>query len=579
VILTANFAFKGSGLAFRGLHKTRVLLFAGTACVLALRPAVTLAQVLPGAVQPGRDRPAPSIPSQPDFDFSIESPHRSTVGRAVDQVEFTLKDVRITGAKAIPASNFRELYEKLLGKEIRLAAILDVADQIEQSYRNEGYLLVRAYVPPQRVRDGIFTINVVEGHIAHVTVEGGKPDTQDEVRAYIQKSVDVSPLPLPTMERSLLLANDLPGVSATGVLHASADVAGASDLVVSLDQPPVTGGLAVDNRGSRFSGLWTLNGDVQFNSVFGNDQLAAVLTTSPDASEQIAGQVRYRRAIGDDGVIGSLNGTVTHGEPGSTLAAFGVLTDSWAFGPRVSYPIIRTRAETLQVDAGFTAQDAHIDILGTRISHDQWRVMDFSLTYLRNWLSGSWLATVDLAQGIHGLGATPNGSALLSRRGGETDFTKFTGLLRYTAPLIDGFSAVLTGQGQYSTAPLINGELISFGGLQIGRGYDPGGITGDHGLGGSAELRYDTALSDSIVRALEPYVYVDAARTWYIQRGAAIDPALMDQSIASIGTGVRLSLPHDATLGFEVSHTLDAVVGSDAGKRATKFFVTAGIRF
>ena len=39
---------------------------------------------LPGAVQPGRnDRPQPTIPTQPDFDFSIEGTSRSPVGRAL----------------------------------------------------------------------------------------------------------------------------------------------------------------------------------------------------------------------------------------------------------------------------------------------------------------------------------------------------------------------------------------------------------------------------------------------------------------------------------------------------------------
>src|SRR5664279_4382770 len=115
------------------------------------------------------------------------------------------------------------------------------------------------------------------------------------------------------MERSLLLANDLPGVTASGVLKPAEDVAGASDVVVDVSQPRFTGGLGVDNRGSRFSGLWTLTGDAQVNSLFGDDQLGASLTTAPDASEQVAGQLRYRRVIGDDGLIASLIGTVTHG--------------------------------------------------------------------------------------------------------------------------------------------------------------------------------------------------------------------------------------------------------------------------
>jgi hemolysin activation/secretion protein len=548
--------------------------------VAAFAQSVTL-PVLPGAVQPGRDRPVPQAPVQPDFDFSIEAPSRSPVTRAVDQVQFTLKDIQVSGARTLPPQSLRPLYEKLLGKQVRLRDVLDVADAIEQTYRNYGYILVRAYVPPQRVRDGVFTINVVEGKVANASVEGGTRATQEKIKAYLKPSLDVAPLPLAAMERSLLLSNDMPGIgNATGVLKPSENISGASDIVVAVDQPRVQGGLGVDNRGSRYSGLWTLNGDIQFNSIFGADQLGAIVTTSPDASQQIAGQLRYRSAIGNSGLVGSLMGAVTHGQPGSTLSAFGVITDSWAVGPRLAWPVIRTRAKTLQLEAGFTAQQADIDILGSRLSHDEWRVFDLSATYLfSNWLGGAWLATGGVAQGLPVLGATSNGSAQLSRRGGYTDFTKTTGQLRYSSILSDGFSLQLAGQGQFSFAPLIIGELISLGGVGIGRGYDPGGIVGDHGLGGSAELRYDVPFANSYLLALQPYAYVDGGKTWYIQRGAAIDPALTDQHITSLGGGIRMRLPYDATLGLEVAHTLNAVTGSDAGKRATKFFVTAGKRF
>ncbi|HET7085894.1 MAG TPA: ShlB/FhaC/HecB family hemolysin secretion/activation protein [Rhizomicrobium sp.] len=536
--------------------------------------------VLPGAVQPGRDRPEPTPPSQPDFDFSIEAPHRSAVSTAADKVQFTLTDVQIVGATAIPAARLRALYAPLLGKTVTLSDILKIADDIEQIYRDQGYILVRAYVPPQRVHEGRFTINVAEGKIAQAVIQGGEPATRQQVKAYLDKSVGRTPLELERVERGLLLANDLPGVTAHGVLKPSDDVAGASDIVIDIDQPRFTGGLGVNNRGSRFSGFWTLTADAQINSLFGDDQLGAVFTTSPDASEQIAGQLDYRRAIGDDGLIGSLIGTVTRGQPGSTLTAFNVATDSWAVGPRLTYPIIRTRRVSLQVDGGFTAQDAKVGILGQNFSHDQWRVLDVSLSFLyANWLGGSWAASVGIAQGLPILGATPNHSLLLSRKGGLTDFTKLTALLHYNAPLGHDFSLMLSSQDQFSFAPLITGEQISYGGLGIGRGYDPGGITGDHGLSGSAELRYDRAFTDSVVQAVQPYVYFDAARAWYIQRGLAFDPTLHDQSMTSVGGGIRAALPHDILLGLEVARTLSAVAGSDVGKKATKAFLTAGIRF
>ena len=561
------------------------LMSAALLCALPLaslaQPVTIPSSALPGAVQPGRgDRPTPTVPSQPDFDFSIDAPSRSAVGRAVDTVTFTLKDLHITGAKTLPEESFRPLYAKLVGQTVKLSNILDVADGIEKMYRDKGYILVRAYVPPQRVRDGVFTINIVEGKIAHVTVQGGTPATQDQIKQYVRPSLERAPLPLVSMERSLLLSNDLPGTQATGVLKPSEDIPGASDLVVNVDQPRFTGGLGADNRGSRYSGLWTLNADAEINSVFdGADQLSGVFTTSPDASEQVAGQARYRRAIGPDGVIGTIAGTITHGQPGSTLSAFGVVTDSWAVGPRLTWPIIRTREQSLQIDGGLTFQQADIDVLASRIAHDVWRVADINATYLySNWLGGSWLATAGIAQGIPGLGASPNLSANLSRKGGYLDFTKFTGLVRYVGILPKGFSVVVTGQGQFSSAPLINGELISFGGVGIGRGYDPGAITGDHGLGGSGELRYDAPWANQYVLNVQPYVYVDGGQTWYIQRGAAKDPSLMDQNVTSVGGGVRLALPYNASLGLEGSRTLRAVTGSDVGKKATKFFVTAGIR-
>ena len=532
--------------------------------------------MLPGAVQPGRDRQGPAAPSQPDFDFSIVTPHRSAVPRAVDEVRFKLSDIKIVGSVKIPADRFRPLYAGLLGKDITLGDILDVADKIEAAYRAEGYLLVRAYVPPQRVRDGVFTINVVEGYLGGVTVQGGDAETRRDIDGYLKDAMLSRPPRLSTVERALLLTNDIPGVGATGILKPSPDKPGASDLVVDIAQPPITGGLTVDDRGSRFSGIWTVQGDVEVNSIFGADQLSATVTSSPSSLEQIAGTLRYRRAIGDDGLIGTLVGTLTHGEPGSTLSAFHVLTDSWAAGGRLTYPLIRSRAETLLLDGGFTAQDARVDVAGP-VSHDQWRVIDLGGSYQRGGLLGNgvWTTTFDAAQGLPILGATANGAPTLSRLGGHTDFTKLTGSTRVVLPLFDSFSTALNLQGQVAFDRLITGEQIAFGGTQIGRGYDPGAITGDHGLGGSAELRYDIHFTDSFLQALQPYVYSDAAQTWYMKHSLS----LPNQSIVSVGGGVRFWLPYNIAGAIEGAHTLQAVPGSDAGKESTKLLLDLAVRF
>lgn len=545
-------------------------------------PIAALAQVpaggLPGAVEPGRDRPSLVAPAQPDFDFRIEAPERSPVPRAVDEIRFNLVDLQIVGAVTFPPDRFRPLYDQLIGTDVSLSDILDVADAIETAYRDDGYLLVRAFVPPQRVTNGVFTINVVEGFVANVLIEGGDVGTRQRIRALQQPVLDSKPLRLAPMERALLIANDLPGVGVSGLLRPSPETQGASDLVVTVDQPRFLGGIAIDNRGSDYSGVWSFTGDVVLNSLLvDGDQIAGSVTTTTNATnfEHLAGQLRYLRPIGANGTVLTLFGTLTRGDPSSELKAFDVLTKSSAVDPRLSYPLLRSRAESIVVEGGLAFQAARVSILGEQFSHDEWRVADIGMSYLRNgFLGGNWAANIDFAQGLPLFGATKNGSPDLSREGARTSFSKLSGGVRFSRTIAGPFSIAAAGQGQVSFDPLVAGEQLVFGGAQIGRGYDPGAISGDHGIGGSLELRCDQRVAMSFILALQPYIFVDAASTW--NEKSADDSA---ENINSIGGGVRFWLVHDIFGGLEAAHTLEAVPGSDDGKRATKLLVNLAARF
>lgn len=535
---------------------------------------------LPGAVQPGHDRALPETQLVPDVDFSVEAPHRSAVPRAVDEIRFKVVGIRVEGATTLNAESFRPLYQGLIGKEVSLGDIFDVADGIEKAYRAAGYLLVRAYVPPQHVNDGIFTIRVVEGFVEGTSVEGGDARTRDLVKAYLDPLVREKPLRGVTIERALLLANDIPGVAATGVLSPSPNVPGAANLVVTVSQPRVSGAVSAMNRGSHFTGTWTVSGTAAYRGIAGADELDASLTWAPpDLNQQLAGQLRYKTAIGNDGLSGSMLGAISHGAPGGTLGAAEIRTDSWALGPRLAYPLVRTRADALTLDGGFTVQEAKVKILGIGISHDKWRVADISLGYSsRDFLTGSFTGTLDIAQGLPILGATPNHSPDLSLAG-RTTFTKGTWLVRYIKSFGMPLSLAVTGSGQYSFEPLISGEQILFGGTQIGRGYEPGAITGDSGAGGSLELRYDTRLEQLAIRNLEPYIFVDAAKVWNKARPASAGIPLDDFSIASTGIGLRFWFPYSIYLAVEGARTLHAVPGSDNGKAVSKALVDVAITF
>ncbi len=193
-------------------------------------------------------------------------------------------------------------------------------------------------------------------------------------------------------------------------------------------------------------------------------------------------------------------------------------------------------------------------------------------------LAGTFSGTLDIAQGLPILGASPNHSPDLSLAGRST-FTKGTWLLRYTKSLNSPLSVAVTGTGQFAFDPLITGEQILFGGTQIGRGYEPGAITGDNGAGGSFELRYDKRIDQFAIDNLEPYAFVDLAKVWNRERPAAAGIPLDNFSIASTGVGLRFWFPYSIYLALEGVRTLRAVPGSDNGKAVSKALVDVAITF
>ena len=158
----------------------------------------------------------------------------------------------------------------------------------------------------------------------------------------------------------------------------------------------------------------------------------------------------------------------------------------------------------------------------TIFDHDQWREVDLALVYQQNgFLDGVTTATLDVTQGLDILGASPAGDPNVSHAGAVPDFTKLSGVVRRIQEIYGPLSFALTGTGQYAFQPLYVGEEISFGGAQIGRGYDPAAITGDMGVGGDAELRYKLDISgrhiDSprvTISHAELYAFYDVAKVW-----------------------------------------------------------------
>ena len=79
------------------------------------------------------------------------------------KVKFVLRKMIIKGSTLYSKRKFSKLFKKYMRKRISLGAVYGIAQTITNMYRNDGYILSKAVVPPQQIDRGIIRIDVIEG--------------------------------------------------------------------------------------------------------------------------------------------------------------------------------------------------------------------------------------------------------------------------------------------------------------------------------------------------------------------------------------------------------------------------------
>ena len=222
---------------------------------------------LPGDADTSRLRPPRlPLPTTPKFDLRIESPEKSPVPKAVDDITFEVKAIDLEGAEYYAKNEIDKIFAPLIGKKISLDELRKATERLEKKYKDDDFFLVRVIIPPQEVENGVFKVKVIEGYINNVFVEGGNKYSREKILSIVKKLENKKPVDLQSLERALLLLNDLPGISGNGVLRQGSDI-GSSELLVTINPPPPTSYmLTLNNGASKTMGQYSTNINATFNN-------------------------------------------------------------------------------------------------------------------------------------------------------------------------------------------------------------------------------------------------------------------------------------------------------------------------
>lgn len=528
---------------------------------MAQAPAPNLRQVPEGSPIPRMLPPAPPSTAPGTALPALPPPGGEVPNRTVQVTEVT-----VDGVTAFPAADIARYTQGLTGPAVPLPQIDAARQAILQQYRSAGYVL--STVSANLDTAGKLRFIVTEGRIASVKLDGDIGPAGVQVLRFLNRLTQVTPIDSTTLERYLLLAQDVPGVTLRAILQPSTDDPGALNLIAQVSRQAVSGLASFDNRAFDQTGPIEGLGVLDFNSFTEVGEKTELTYYHTFPNSQNFYQLSEEMFIGGSGlkfrVYAGHGNAVPKGGGTSGLAAINYHGITNVFGGVVSYPVIRSRQQTLNVYASLDALESNVrDLTPLQLqSSDSLRVFRLGEDYAMSdlWLGADRPAnnvvSVRLSQGARILGAESDGTSPTAARQGErSDFFKVNFQVTRTQTLFtpfEGSSVALMGllAGQWSENVLPPAEQFYLGGSQYTRGYYAGQIPGDKALAATIELQFNTGTNLSMWGlsadvGTQFYLFYDWGEVW---QNLSTD---LGHVVNSAGGGVRMQVTRYAEVDFE----------------------------
>ena len=499
-----------------------------------------------------------------------------TAPAGAENIKFNFGGLHLEGAGAYSEDTLYPLYKDMVGTEISLADLYALANRMALKYRNDGFVLTQVVVPPQTIEKGIARLQIVEGFIDNIIIQGGdeKNSALKTVQEYATQISQGGALNIADMERQLLLINDLPGISARSVISPSATTSGAADLLVIIERDPYDAVIGANNHGSRFLGPFQVNGAGALNSALGfNEAITAQFVVAPDRGAELAfGSIGYEQPVGPWGTKLSITGSITDTDPGFTLRPFEVEGLSKSITLQATHPLIRSRSTNVFGRLLFDWRDIDSKNNVEVTRQDRIRALRAGLqAEFLDSLIGVAVNTIDLqvSQGLNVLGSSDEDDANMTRAAGDPTFTKANIRLQRLQRITSKVNVLLEGRGQLSNNPLLSSEEFGLGGISTVRGYDPSEIVGDDGIAGKIEVQWKPASNTQL------FSFLDAGTVWQQDPTSSADKR---NSLVSTGVGVRVDLPMNVDAELVAAQPLHRDVQT-RGNREPQYFFSVNKEF
>lgn len=473
--------------------------------VLLLSQGV-VAQTIPSAGSQMQQLPA--VPSVPRTAPRVEvAPAANLLAPSKAGTMFEAHHLNVTGASAFTQAELLKVADFEPGRDMNLRALYVMAHKITQHYRQAGFLVARAYLPAQEVRDGVVTIAVLEGHYGQIALNNTS-SLGSQVPSNILNGLNLGDvIAVEPLEDRLLRLSDIPGVQVRSTLVPGASV-GLSDLIVEVKPGAlVSGSVDADNAGNRYTGENRIGLTLNLNNPTGHGDLATLRVLTSGSGLRY-GRVAYQTLVGK-GRVGVAYSDLAYelGHPFKAPNANGHARIATLFG---SYPLIRSRNANLS--AGLTL-DSKLFQDHSVATDKRVQVATASLTgdYRDAW-GGSGLNSYSLAWSTGHLDIrTPDARALdAATAQSDGHYNKLSFAVSRLQQATQSLSFLASMSGQMASKNLDTSEKMELGGMYGVRAYPEGEAYADEGYLLTLEARQQLPMPPHMLGQMQAVAFIDA---------------------------------------------------------------------
>lgn len=499
----------------------RRLSFLPVALVFSVSALAQVANPTAGQVQDTlRKAPELRTPTTP----TVEQTRKSRPTEQTEGKKITIGQFAFAGNSLFSTETLQELVKPYLNRPVSLSEIYDAADVVTDYYVNHGYGLASVNVPAQKVSSGTVKLEVIEGRLSRISVEGNERHRTSRIMGFLG---DVKPGDVyrgHELQSGMRLINELPGLKAKAVVSPG-DQYGTSDIVIKTHEQLINGSATLDNYGREQIDEYRLTGQVVINNPLTIEDQLTLLALHSDSSH-----LKYY--YGAYGVALNNSGTRLTGSYGrADFVVKNTPVQGYSNNSKLTLlqALLRDFSNTLDISAGVVRNTSKTTFAGTQIGGNSITLFEVGGSYNHVYESQAITQVSSTVSTTFQQRDTPPIGAIATQ---DDQALRWEVDALHMQPLFERFSLLSRVNGVYSPDALADSQKFNIGGPQNVRGYPASEVRGDRGYFGSLTLTRPLFAGPVV---FSPRVFVDSGRIYSI---GVTDPY---DSLSSVGAGTDIS--------------------------------------